>query len=90
MARWSWEFRPEAERDFVKLDSNTHQRIVAKLKWFSEHFEETSPIVLQHEMKAFYKLRVGDWRIIYKIQWQYHMITVYYINNRDKIYKKRK
>ncbi len=90
MARWSWEFRPEVERDFAKLDLSIRKRIIAKLNWFSEHFEQASPLALHYGWKEFCKLRIGEWRIVYKIQWHHRMITVYYIDNRDKIYKKRK
>jgi len=88
MERWSLEFSRDAEQDLAKLDSQTRRRIIDKLDWFLENFDGIFPLVLTGEFKNFYKLRAGDWRIIYKISWQNRIIIVCYIDKRDKIYKK--
>lgn len=88
MKRWMIEFHPEAKKNLIKLDRPTRRRIIAKLEWLLEHFEEISPEVLTAEFKNFYKLRTGDWRIVYKINWSNQIIIVCYINKRDKIYKR--
>jgi mRNA interferase RelE/StbE len=87
MRRWQIEFHSEAKKDLSKIDPPTRGRIIAKLEWLLEHFEEILPEVLAAEFKNFYKLRMGDWRIIYKINWPAQIIIVCFINRRDKIYK---
>ena len=89
MERWSLEFLPEAEKDLAMLDSKIRQRIIDKLDWFLDNFGKISLIALTSEFRDFYKLRAGDWRVIYKINWQDYIITVCYIDRRDKIYKKK-
>lgn len=89
MRRWSLDFSPEAEEDLVRLDREMRRRILDKLDWFLKNFEIILPSVLGGEFREFYKLRVGDWRVIYKVDWQKHVITISYIDRRDKIYKRK-
>jgi mRNA interferase RelE/StbE len=90
MKRWLLEFTLDAEHDLAKLDRKIRRRIIDKLDWLLENFDGIFPSVLSGEFREFYKLRVGDWRVIYKINWEKGIIIVCYIDRRDKIYKKRK
>ena len=87
MADWKFIITSEAEIDLDKLDEQIRQRILEKLKWFKENFDKIIPIQLGGEWKGFFKLRVGDWRIIYEIEILKKLITIHYIGRRDKIYK---
>lgn len=89
MKKWSIEFLPEAEKDLAKLDREIQRRIIDKLDWLLENFENTLPEVLTGEFREFYKLRIGDWRTMYKINWLNKTIVICYIDRRDKAYKKR-
>jgi len=89
MTDWSLEFQLEAEKDLAKLDLSIRRRIIDKLTWLLENFENIIPEVLTGEFSEFCKLRVGDWRVKYKVNWQNNIITVVYIDRRDKAYKKR-
>jgi mRNA interferase RelE/StbE len=76
MKRWSVEFRSEAAKDLSELDRPVRRRIIKKLDWLAKNFDAILPLVLTGEFKRFYKLRVGDWRIIYKIAWQSRLIEL--------------
>ena len=89
MKCWSLEFLVEAEKDLAKLDRDIRRRIIDKLNWLLENFENILPEVLTGEFREFYKLRIGDWRVMYKINWSNKTIIVCYIDRRDKVYKKR-
>jgi len=90
MASWLLKFSPGASKDLSKLDSETCLRVIEKLEWFSENFDSILPQVLHAELNAFFKLRVGDWRVMYKIDWIEHVIVIRYIEHRSKVYKKKK
>ena len=90
MARWTLEFSTDAEKDLAQLDRSLRRRIIDKLDWFLEHFEEIFPLPLTGEFKDFYKLRIGDRRIKYRIDWQRYLISVEYIEHRSRAYKKRR
>ncbi|MCR4328411.1 MAG: type II toxin-antitoxin system RelE/ParE family toxin [Patescibacteria group bacterium] len=86
--KWAIEFSVLATRDITHLDRPLRRRVIAKLEWLSIHFDETPPVPLQGEFGGFYKLRAGDLRILYRIEWSTHCLIVHYIDRRDCIYKK--
>lgn len=90
MTQWHFVITKNAESDFGRLDSRTRQRVVEKLKWFVEHFAEVTPFPLDNPWKGFFKLRVGDWRIVYEVEETACRIIVHLIDRRDKIYKRRR
>ena len=89
MQRWEFAFTPEAEDDFKKLDRDIRARIYKRLEWLAENFEEVEPLPLTGLWQGFFKLRIGDWRIIYKVENERSLIVVYVIDRRDKVYKRK-
>lgn len=88
MNKWRVVFSSTAEKDFIKLNRPTRQRVIDSLLWFSENFDSIVPLPLGGPWKGFFKLRVGDWRVIYEIQFSTQTIHVSYIDHRSKIYKR--
>ncbi|MBI2278662.1 MAG: type II toxin-antitoxin system RelE/ParE family toxin [Candidatus Brennerbacteria bacterium] len=88
MGRWSLGFTRSAEEDLAQLDRPVRRRIIDKLEWLSAHFDGIIPSALHAEFREFYKLRVGDWRVVYKIEWRKYSIMICYIDRRDRVYKK--
>jgi len=89
MSNWQLAFTPEAHSDLDKLSKNIQRRVIAKLDWLTENFDNLEPLPLSSDWKGFFKLRVGEWRVIYKIDWVKELIIVWIIDKRDQIYKKR-
>jgi len=83
-------FTFEAKNDLEKLNKDLKERVIKKLDWLQINFDKISPSALSNEWRGFFKLRVGDWRVIYKIDWNKNLIIIYVIGRRDKVYKKRK
>ena len=85
---YSVEFTDEAEKDLARIDKNTAQRILNKLRWLAENFDMIKPERLKGEMwKDKFKLRVGDYRVIYSVDFEKKIITVHLIGHRSEIYK---
>ena len=89
MNRWALFFVPEAENDLEELSPVIRKRIVKKLYWFRDRFQDITPLTLRHELRGFFKLKMGDWRMIYKIDWQRNKIIIVAIGHRTKIYKRK-
>ena len=89
MFRWSLHFSKDAEEDLAALDFPIRKRIIEKLEWLMENFDSLIPAPLGAEWSDFFKLRTGNWRVVYKIYWTDHRIIIEYIDRRDKIYKRR-
>ena len=80
-------FRPETERDFELLDLQIAQRILRKIKWLSENFELITPQQLKGQWKGKFKLRVGDYRVVYSLNEEEKRITIHMVGHRREIYK---
>ena len=85
--RWRVNFTYEAEKDLERLDGIIRRRILDKLIWFRDNFDTITPLPLGGKWRGFFKLRAGDWRIIYEVEVKKFLVTIHCIDNRDKIYK---
>ena len=90
MSEWSVEFSSEADKDFSDLDNSVQKRIVEKLNWLENNFNEVSPVILTADFRDYFKLRVVDWRVFYQVNWYRNIISIRYIDHRSKAYKKSK
>lgn len=75
-----------AKSDLDALDKPTKERVKKKLHWLAENFDTITPIPLTGEFRGLYKLRVGDWRVFYAIDWEEQFIVVGYIDHRRDAY----
>lgn len=78
---------PKALDTLESLDRGTAKRILDKLSWLSENLDDLTPLALKGTLSGTYKLRVGDWRVIYSFDVDEHIITVYLVGHRRDIYK---
>ena len=81
------ELRPEALDDLKGLDYNIAKRILRKIDCFGENFDIITPEPLKREFKGLYKLRIGDYRILYTYDNKKSLISIHYIGHRREIYK---
>lgn len=89
MIAWQVEFSENAEDDLAVLDRQIRWRVIDRLEWLSNNFDNIIPIPLGGRWKEFFKFRVGDWRIIYEIKSKENLLIVHYIDHRSKIYRRR-
>lgn len=78
------EWTEDALEDLDKLDKTIANRILNKVTWFSAHFKTITPESLSGDFAGTFKLRVGDWRVIYTIE---DNIIIQAIGHRRDIYK---
>ena len=85
MPKVEWE--KEALDDLQKIDRPIAKRILTKISWLSKYFDNIIPEPLSGDMSGEFKLRVGDWRVVYKLDHEDQSIKIYRIELRDKVYK---
>lgn len=78
---------PKALDALWSFDKVTAKRILDKLSWLSENFDNLTPLSLKGALSGTYKLRVGDWRVLYSFDADSRLITVHLIGHRKEIYK---
>jgi len=81
------EFFPEAEANLAKLDTLVKARVIKRIKWLLENLDSIIPESLSGEFKGKFKLRVGDYRVIYSVNSELKLILVHLVGHRREIYK---
>ena len=77
-----------AERDLAQLDKPVARRIVRRIRWLAENLESVKPIALTGDLAGFYKLRVGDYRVVYEIFHSERVLVIHLIGHRSEIYRR--
>jgi len=70
-----------AEDDLRRLDRSVARRIISRIQWLAEHFDNLKPEPLTGTLSGFFKLRAGDYRIIYKVRKDENLIVVHRIGH---------
>jgi mRNA interferase RelE/StbE len=86
---WRIEVKPTAEKQYLKLDKTVRQRVQSALL----ELEQTENPLLHHavrnltgKLKGDYRLRVGDWRLLFTPDRAEKVIHVYAILPRGDAY----
>ncbi|MEK7472765.1 MAG: type II toxin-antitoxin system RelE/ParE family toxin [Patescibacteria group bacterium] len=82
---YSYEFKTKALKQLKKLDKTVQKKIVCKLDQISKEEILFSNRRLTKFKIGSYRLRIGDYRVIYDIDGK--MITVLLLGHRKDIYK---
>jgi len=90
MGNWQVEFTRRARRDLLNLDPATAKIIYKKIEWLGNNFDQTAPQLLTADYREFFKLRIGDYRIFYRVFYSTKVLEVEYIDRRDRVYKKKR
>ncbi|MDB9476221.1 type II toxin-antitoxin system RelE family toxin [Dolichospermum circinale] len=83
---YSVSFESESITDLDNLDQVVRLRILNKIEWLSLNFEQITPLSLTGQWLGFYKLRVGDYRVIYELDIEEQLIIIIRIGHRREIY----
>ncbi|RPI58908.1 MAG: type II toxin-antitoxin system RelE/ParE family toxin [Chloroflexi bacterium] len=78
----------EAARDLAKMDTAVARRVVARIRWLAENLEDLQPEALTGNLAGFYKLRAGDYRVVYEIVRAGSMMIVHLVGHRREIYRR--
>ena len=80
-------FSDRAQSDIRRLDRATAQRVIGKLRWLAENFEATKLTVLTGPEQGRFRLRVGDYRVVYTVDRNKREIEVYRVRHRREVYR---
>ena len=83
---YSVELTSGAINNLESLTSAIQQRVINKIRWLSENFENIIPQALSADLSGLFKLRVGDYRVIYSFDLESQQITIHEIGHRREIY----
>ncbi|MDQ2824207.1 MAG: type II toxin-antitoxin system RelE/ParE family toxin [Verrucomicrobiota bacterium] len=86
MPRYRIEFRPSAEKDLKRLDSTTRQRVIDAIWKLAGNPRPSGCRKLINSRNA-YRIRVGDYRIIYTISDVILVVGIESIRHRREAYR---
>ncbi len=81
------EFTSNAEADLARLDVPVAQRVLKKLHWLADNFDAITPEALAGRWQGVFKLRVGDYRVLYTFDRAKGRIIVHFVRHRRQVYK---
>jgi mRNA interferase RelE/StbE len=82
---YSVTFEPESITDLDLITDLIRLRILNKIEWLAINFEQITPLPLTREWSGFYKLRVGDYRVIYEFDRESRIIIIR-VGHRSEVY----
>jgi len=88
-ARFEIRVLASAEKELRKLDRRAAEQIAARLRWLADHAGEVRHHALTGTLSGLYRLRSGDYRIIYQLVVGERTILVHAVADRREIYRRR-
>jgi mRNA interferase RelE/StbE len=85
---WSIEFTRAAFREFMKLETAVRERIAESLEWLASH--PRSSVLDIKKLRAplpVFRLRVGDYRVVYEVKSDRLVILVVRVRHRGRVYR---
>lgn len=77
------------EKDFKKLDKSVVDRIITKIFEIAKNPQNIKLLKYSPKnLEKLCKLRIGDWRILFWVDHDNKVITLYAVEHRSKIYKR--
>lgn len=83
---YSVEYEPEAIADLNILTQAVQERVINKINWLADNFDQLTPQPLTADLTGFFKMRVGDYRVIYEFNREKRIIFIDRIGHRRDIY----
>jgi len=87
VSRYEVEFTARAADELAELPSLIARRIFQKVRWLAENFAAISPVPLAADLAGVFKLRVGDYRVLYTYDRVPGKIRIERIRHRRDVYK---
>ena len=79
----------KATRELERLDKPIARRIAERITWLAANLDDIRPEPFEGNLAGLYKLRIGDYRVVYEILYDEKMIVIHQVGHRSEIYRRR-
>jgi len=86
MASSKLQLKPSAQKDFRKIPQEVLSRILKAIEALARDPFPPRAIKLRNADRL-YRLRIGDYRVIYELEPDGSTITVHYVRHRREVYR---
>lgn len=77
-----------ATRELERLDVTVGRRLVHRIQQMAADAAQHRHEALSGDLSGFYKLRIGDYRVIYELLHSEHCVLIHAIQHRRNVYRK--
>ena len=81
------EITPEARKQLAKLPENVRRRVAAKIAALADNPRPPGVVFLHGSLQGLYRIRSGDYRVIYQVHDDRLVVLVVRIGNRREVYE---
>jgi len=86
MASYSVRFKPSVEKDLRNLPQGIASRMLLRVESLRQnHFPHGCAKLASSE--KMYRVRIGDYRIVYEVDSKAGIVTVHYVRHRREVYR---
>jgi mRNA interferase RelE/StbE len=89
MADYGIRILAAASQNIARLDKPIGHRIAQRINWMAANLDMIRLEALTGDLSGLYKLRVGDYRVIYEVLWDEGTIVIHAVGHRREIYRRR-
>lgn len=86
MASYSFNFKPSVEKDLQSLSKSLVSRVMERIESLKDEPFPRQAIKLSGAERL-YRLRVGEYRIVYEVDIQIKQVTIHYVRHRREVYR---
>lgn len=79
-------FQPSVEKDLRKLSSENCDRLLARIEELANEPLPVQSLKLKGT-EGLYRIRVGDYRIVYEVNLLTKCILIHYVRHRREVYR---
>lgn len=90
MAAWIADFDERAGKDIAGLQKSLRVRVFDRIRWLVQNFDSVVPLPLHADLRGLYKLRTGDYRIVYRVDYEKRIIGIEYLDHRTRVYERKR
>jgi mRNA interferase RelE/StbE len=87
VASYNLRLNASVEKDVAAISEPLHARVVAHIEQL-QNDPLPQPSVKLQGAERLYRLRVGDYRIVYELDREARLITIHYIRYRREVYRR--
>jgi mRNA interferase RelE/StbE len=83
---YTLEITSDAQDDLRRINKPNAERIVKKLRWLAANVTEVNHEALTGQWTGYFRWRIGDYRAIYELDHDGHILIVAVIGHRREVY----
>jgi mRNA interferase RelE/StbE len=86
MASYNLSFKPSVQKDFRRLPKSAVERALKRIESLKDEPFPQGALKLEGAERL-YRIRVGEYRIVYEVDTQLRGVTILYVRHRRDVYR---